>query len=85
MFVMVGFSYVDDTDLFQTGSSPIDVFISMQNLINSFGSLMEVTGAAFAVDKSWFYLVDYVWKKGKWVTYDPGDTFDLMATNHDGE
>ena len=57
----------------------------MQELITSFGSLMSVTGAAIAVEKSWFYLVDFVWKKGRWVTYDPGDNYDLVATNNDGD
>ena len=82
---MIGFSFVDDTDLFQTGSSPIEVLTSMQNLINSFGTLMKVTGAAIAADKSWYYLVDYVWKKGEWRTYGPEDTFDIVAMNLDGE
>ena len=77
----MGFSYVDDTDLFQTGASPIEVLTSMQELISSFGSLMEVTGAALAVDKSWYYLVDYTWKRGQWVMYDPGNSFDLVATD----
>ena len=84
LFVLLGFSYVDDTDLFQTGSSPLEVLVSMQNLINDFGCLMEVTGAAINTDKSWYYLVDYTWKNGKWITRDPG-TYDLVATNSDGD
>ena len=72
LFVLVGFSYVDDTYLFQTGAYPIEVLNYMQDLITSFGSLMEVTGAALAIDKIWYYLVDYTWERGKWVTYDPG-------------
>ena len=40
LLVLVWFSYVDDTDLFQTGATPIEVLVSMQEFINSFGSLM---------------------------------------------
>ena len=63
LLILVGFSYVDDTDLFQTGETTIEVLVSMQELINSFGSLLQVTGGAISADKSWFYLVDYVWKR----------------------
>ena len=84
IFTLVGFSYVDDTDLFQTGASPLEVLISMQQLMNEFGSLMRVTGAAVAPDKSWYYLIDYTWKRGKWIAYDPGEHYDLVATTDNG-
>ena len=80
---MVGFCYVDDCDLIQIGTSPIEVLTSMQNLIHSWRDLMKVTGATIATDKSWWYLVDYVWQKGKWVTIDPCDNLDLIAFNDD--
>ena len=38
----MGFSYVDDTDLFQTGATPIEVLVSIQELIASFGSLLKI-------------------------------------------
>ena len=57
--------------------------MSMQHLITSFGSFMEVTGAALAIGKSWYYLVDYTWLNGKWVTFDPGEEYDLVATNEE--
>ena len=44
IFTLTGFAYVDDSDLIQVGSNPIEVLASMQKLINSWGSLMEVTG-----------------------------------------
>ena len=28
---------------------------------------MEVAGRALSVDKSWWYLIEYVWNKGKWI------------------
>ena len=57
----------------------------MQELINSWGSLMEVTGGAIRTDKSWWYLIDYVWKRGKWISNDPDIGIDLVATNIEGE
>ena len=55
----MGFAYVDDCDLMQIGSDPTEVLKSMQKLINSWGTLMEVTGGALRTDKSWYYLLDY--------------------------
>jgi len=85
LFHMVGFAYVDDCDLIQSGSDPITVLQSMQNLINSWGSLMEVTGGAISVDKSWWYLIDYVWKRGKWIANDADTDIDLVANSAGGE
>ena len=46
---------------------------------------MEVTGGALRTDKSWYYLVDYVWKHGKWIATDPDVGIDLLATDISGE
>ena len=40
---------------------------------------MSVTGAAISIDKSWWYLIDFVRNKGKWVTTDPYEAMDLIA------
>ena len=56
----------------------------MQTLINSWGNLMEVTGGVIGTDKNWWYLIDFVWKRGKWMTYDPEIGIDLIATKKDG-
>ena len=85
IFKLVGFAYVDDCDLVQIGEDPLEVLQSMQNLINSWGSLMEVTGGALSVDKSWWYLVDFVWKRGKWIASDATTDIDLVATSSSGE
>ena len=82
---MVGFAYVDDSDLIQSGSDPIEVLASMQDLLNNWSSLMGVTGGAISVEKSWWYLLEYVWKTGKWVTTDAGMDLDLVATSTQGE
>lgn len=85
LFSLVGFCYVDDCDLIQTGEDPVTVITSMQNLIKSWKELMQVTGAAIATDKSWWYLVDFQWKNGKWVTCDPLPEYDLTTTDCNDE
>ena len=75
---------MDDCDLFQVGEDPKLVLKSMQELINSWGSLMEVTGGAIRTDKSWWYLVDYVWKRGRWVGTNAHEDLDLVARGSDG-
>ena len=57
----------------------------MQRLINSWGSLMEVTGGAISIDKSWWYLIDYVWKRGKWIANDVDSGIDLVAASPQGD
>ena len=81
MFHLVGFSYLDDCDLAQSGSDSEEILTSMKSLINSWGSLMEVTFGASSVDKSWWYLIEYVWKRGKWVANDAVTELDLVATS----
>ena len=84
LFCLVGFCYVDDCDLIQKGQDPLEVLQSMQSLIQSWRDLMLVTGAAISIDKSWWYLIDFVWKKGKWVTTDPYEAMDLIAQDAKG-
>ena len=84
-FKLVGFAYVDDSDFIQTGTDPVVVLASMQKLINMWGSLIDVTGDGISVEKSWWYMVDYVWKRGRWVATDAGTTLDLVATSSSGE
>ena len=83
-FLLVGFSYVDDCDLVQSGTNPRVLLHSMQELIQSWGSLMEVTGGALSVSKSWWYLIEYVWKRGKWEATDAGNDLDLVAKDTSG-
>ena len=45
---------------------------------------MEVTGGDLGVEKSWWYLVDYVWSRDKWVAHDAEMGLDLVATNNLG-
>ena len=83
MFSLLGFSYVDDCDLLQAQSNPRDTLSSMQEVINSWSDLMAVTGGQIEASKSWWYLADVTWKKGKWIISDalPEASLTLM----DGE
>ena len=60
VFKLVGFAYVDDSDLLTIGSDPIEVLTSMQQLINSWGELMDVTWGSLSVEKSWWYMLEYI-------------------------
>jgi hypothetical protein len=65
---LAGFAYVDDTDLIQIGDEIEESVRRMQQLINLWTSLIEVTGGRLAPEKCWTYMVDYIFKKGKWTT-----------------
>jgi len=82
---MVGFSYVDDCDLIQSGHDLLTVARSMQRVIQQWGDLMEVTGGALASDKTYWYLVEFVWKRGKWIAADAPLEFDLVARTEDND
>ena len=81
IFLLVGFAYINDCDLIKSGVNLKEVLNSMQALINSRGCLMEVTGEALSIDESWWSLVEYVWKRGKWVANDAELGKDLIATS----
>ena len=66
LFEMCGFSYVDDSDLIADGQNRIEVHSKLQKTLTQWDKTMEVTGAAIATDKCWWYLVDFDWKSGKW-------------------
>lgn len=84
LFALVGFMYVDDCSLFQCGSDPQVVLDSMQEVLISWGSLVEVTGGTISIDKCWWYLVDFVWSRGKWVATDVFPEGDLVAYDEQG-
>lgn len=58
IFTLVGFIYVDDCSLLQMGGDPITVLSSIQRLINSWGTFMEVPEGAIQTDKSWWYVIE---------------------------
>ena len=84
-FKIVGFAYVDNYDLIQSGSDPLTILASIKDLINSWSSLMEVTGGALSAEKSFWYLVYYVWHRGKWIVHDAGGGYNLIGADPTGE
>lgn len=86
LFFLVSFAYVDDCDLIQSGQDPREVARSMQTVVQQWGDLMEVTGGAINLDptKSYWYMVEYVWKHGKWTASDADiSDFDHVAQSAD--
>ena len=76
---------MDDCNLVQSGTDPVEVLSSIQSLINSWGSLMQIICGALSIDKSWWYLIEYVCKRGKWVASDTNLEVDLVVVSSTGE
>ena len=66
---IVGYAFVDDTDLIQTakdGQSFDEVLDEMQKALNLWEGLIKTTGGALAVDKCRWWGIDFEWKNGNW-------------------
>ena len=53
-------------------------------MINWWDKVMEVTGAAIAPDKCWWYLIDFEWNKGVSSIVDAADDKELFVRNKNG-
>ena len=66
----VGFSFVDDTDLFQTARDPSDTYATvaaaMNDFLDNWEGALRATGGALVPAKSHWYLVDFVWSGATW-------------------
>ena len=74
---IVGYAFVDDTDLIQTANSEDtydDVHRKMQEAINLWEGLIKNTGGALAVIKCRWWGIDFQWSHGKW-RYRPKHEF----------
>lgn len=85
LFELVGFAFVDDADLIQSGEDADTVLTKTQLLLDQWRDLMAVTGGAIETKKSYFYIIDYKKQKGKWKAFDPdiGDE-ELTVLDKDG-
>ena len=45
---------------------------------------MEITEGTIRTYKSWWYIIDYFQKRGKWIATDIGMDLDLFVTELDG-
>jgi hypothetical protein len=84
---LVCFSFVDDTDLIHSGHS-VDttgeqVFASMQSVLDHWEGALRATGGAVALDKSYWYLIDFKWNRTthRW-DYRPHDEVEGVLTLH---
>ena len=84
LFELCGFAYVDDADLLQTGHTPAEVNRNLQKVLSLWESVINATGGAMAPAKSWWYSVDFVWKKGVYTLADGGKTGDIVAHDENG-
>jgi len=78
---------VDDCELTQSGQDPHKVAASMQTVIREWGDMMEVTGGALETKKSYWYLMDYEWVRGKWKAVNDADAgdFELIVRSVNNE
>ena len=64
------FAFVDDTDLIHCNNDPEvttqDLLKEAQEALFLWEDLIRVTGGALAPHKSYWYLVEVIWKNGKW-------------------
>ena len=85
MYEICGFAYVDDCDLFYLGEDADEIFEGLASMLNLWDQLMEVTGAAIAPDKCWWYLVEFTWHRGRWTYSNQGNQFVLEVRNKNKE
>jgi hypothetical protein len=67
---VVCFAFVDDTDVVH-GARDVatpgeDVLPEMQDVVNRWEGSVRATGGALVPSKSYWYLLDFSWKSGKW-------------------
>ena len=85
---IVGYAFVDDTDLIQTakeGENVDQVLNKMQKALNLWEGLIKNTGGALAVDKCRWWGIDFEWNQGTW-HYKTGDELygELSAIDTNG-
>ena len=69
MICIVGYAFVDDTDLIQTshdGQTFAEVNDKMQKAMNLWEGLIKNTGGALATDKCRWWGIDFLWTDGRW-------------------
>ena len=69
IFSLVGFAFVDDADLLQTGhhGEPIQNLVTKaQNQLTLWEEVLRATGGAVEPGKSDWLLISYRWKDGNW-------------------
>jgi hypothetical protein len=78
---LVCFAFVDDTDVVHGGKNTKtkgeEVIPEMQEVVDRWEGSIRATGGALVPSKSYWYLIDFVWKNGQWkyrsIKSMPGD------------
>ena len=72
---MVCFEYVDDADIAASGptnhTTGPQVLFKMQAALDSWDGLLRITGGALEKMKSYWYLIDYECRQGRWSYKSP--------------
>jgi hypothetical protein len=87
---LVGYAFIDDTDLVQTGKTgqetAQEVLVQMQAGIDLWGGLIKAAGGAFSFKKSRWWLLDFKWNQdGMWsyATNEDNNPGVLLAEDFD--
>ena len=76
-FTITCFAFVDDTDLIHANNDPTvstaQLIQEAQEALNLWEGLLRASGGALAPEKSYWYLVEVIWKKGRWQYATPHD------------
>jgi hypothetical protein len=85
---IVGYSFVDDTDLLSTGtnseSTATETVEKMQTLLDEWEGGLRATGGAIEPAKTFWYLIDFERGPGGWKYSDRARTEQLEVRNSDG-
>jgi hypothetical protein len=69
----VGYAFADDTDLVQTGKdgseTGLEILEQMQAGVNLWEGIIDATGGALLVEKSRWWLIDFLWDENSEYTY----------------
>ena len=75
---MWDFYFIDDTDQIHTsrypGETAIPIAEQMQLAVDEWEGGIRASGGALDPDKSHWYLIDFLWKDGKWRLARKNDT-----------
>ena len=76
-FTITCFAFVDDTDLIHSNNDPnvstAKLIQEYQEALTLWEGLVRASGGALSPEKSYWYLVEVIWKKGRWQYVTPQD------------
>ena len=84
---LAGFGFVDDTDLLQTGLNKDDywdIATKLQASVELWEKCTEISGGCLVPTKSWWTLIDFTWKDGKWSYSEDMDDVNIAIKDVNG-